>query len=184
VHFVLKIFHLVALNVIIFLRLKLSQYVKSTAKFVCLATIWGPVKFGGLATIWRGLCFTAPGYSVEPALDVECYVFNPVKYLTHQGATPSWGRSLALDDVERHVFNPVNYLTHQGQHRAAGEVCYLRLPCIVVCRLADEWDEHSRLALDDVEHHVFNPVNYLTHQGAAPSRGRSLLSTIAVYCRV
>jgi len=58
------------------------------------------------------------------------------------------------------------------------------LSCIVVCRLADEWDEHSRLALDDVERHVFNPVNYLTHQGAAPSRGRSLLSTIAVYCRV
>jgi len=26
--------------------------------------------------------------------------------------------------------------------------------------LADEWDEHSRLALDDVERHVFNPVNY------------------------
>ena len=27
-------------------------------------------------------------------------------------------------------------------------------------RLADEWDEHSREALDDVERHVFNPVNY------------------------
>ena len=26
--------------------------------------------------------------------------------------------------------------------------------------MADEWDEHSREALDDVERHVFNPVNY------------------------
>lgn len=27
-------------------------------------------------------------------------------------------------------------------------------------RLADEWDEHSRQALEDVERYVFNPVNY------------------------
>jgi len=26
--------------------------------------------------------------------------------------------------------------------------------------LAEEWDEHSRQALEDVERHVFNPVNY------------------------
>ena len=31
--------------------------------------------------------------------------------------------------------------------------------CTIV-RLADEWSEHSREALDDVERHVFNPVNY------------------------
>jgi len=30
----------------------------------------------------------------------------------------------------------------------------------MMSRLADEWDEHSREALDDVERHVFNPVNY------------------------
>jgi len=26
--------------------------------------------------------------------------------------------------------------------------------------LSDEWSEHSRRGLDDVERHVFNPVNY------------------------
>jgi len=26
--------------------------------------------------------------------------------------------------------------------------------------LAEDWDKHSRLALNDVERYVFNPVNY------------------------
>jgi len=30
----------------------------------------------------------------------------------------------------------------------------------MLCRLADDWEEHSREALGDVERHVFNPVNY------------------------
>jgi len=31
---------------------------------------------------------------------------------------------------------------------------------LLMCRVADEWDKHSRDALDDVERYVFNPVNY------------------------
>jgi len=30
----------------------------------------------------------------------------------------------------------------------------------VLSRLADEWEEHSRSGLEDVERHMFNPVNY------------------------
>jgi len=29
-----------------------------------------------------------------------------------------------------------------------------------LCRLADDWEQHSRESLDDIERHVFNPVNY------------------------
>jgi len=52
VHFSLKVWHLVASNLLIFVRINWRQCVKSTAKFGGLATIWGPAEFGGLATIW------------------------------------------------------------------------------------------------------------------------------------
>ena len=80
-------------------------------------------------------------------------------------------------------------LTHQGQHRVVGEVCYLLLPCCITVFVAVDVERRGELTspclfggrkLRLSQSHYYS----LTHQGAAPSRGRSLLSTVALLCLV
>jgi len=61
VHF--KIWHLIASN-LIFLENQLTTVFKEYDYIWGLATIWGPAKIGGIATIWKGgLCPPTPAWN-------------------------------------------------------------------------------------------------------------------------
>jgi len=72
-----------------------------------LAASWGPAKFGGIATIWRGLCPPRP--SVEPPLAEHRFQSNYFDHLfrgivARQTWRTYFSKSLANGSV--HLFSP------------------------------------------------------------------------------